>query len=65
MNKKKRWFKRGQITIFLILGLVILFIGIFLFQMTRETRISELEEEKCTNKKKEYDHEGADNTDSF
>ena len=44
MKKKKRCSKGGQITIFIILGLVILFAAIFMFQLAKEVQIGELEE---------------------
>lgn len=41
MNKKKRS-KRGQITVFIILGLVILFAAIFVFLLSKEIQMGEL-----------------------
>jgi len=38
--------KKGQITVFIILGLVILFVAILMFQLVKEVKVGKLEEEQ-------------------
>ncbi len=45
MNKKKRC-TNGQVTIFIILGLILLFAAVFVIQLTKEVRTGELEKER-------------------